>query len=291
MPNLHINGAGPSSLRGFGQQPLVEQMPPTPGDMPVVGRVSNSTLPYPSQYHSNGHGNGSAGGSNGAAFFRTYQGYDNSTTPRHNVMTPDLNFAEIGHGRGTNHTTDINRGYGGDEMGDRDTDDEELVVVGAGNHTPLTPPSGYGSTNVATPTPLRGYSVGDVSQSDGSGTDERQAHFPNPYRHQMERDQGRHHPRLRARGLDHGPGPSSSPQIRALQESVHQALGSGVVPPDNLSDSSNNSTGGRGRNERKGWRNRLTAAEHYASSILFGRGGNGAGGAGSSGQVLQERDD
>ena len=291
VPNLHINGAGPSPLRGFGQQPLVEPMSPAPGDMPVAGGVSSSTLTHP-----NGHGNGGAGGSNGAAFFRTYQDHDNSTTPRHHVMTPELNFAEIGHGRGTSHGTDIPREYGGDGTGDKGTDDEDVVVVDAGNHTPLTPPSGYGSTNVVTPTPRRGYSVGDISQSDGSGTDERQAYFQNPYRHQMERDQGRHQPRLRARGVDpDGPRSSASPQIRALQESVHQALGGGVVPPDNLSDGSSNSAGGRGRSERKGWRNRLTAAEQYASSILFGRGGNGAGGsgtgAGSSGQVLQERDD
>ena len=296
-PNLHINGAGPTSLRGFGQQPLVEStpVPPTPGDMSVAGWVSNPTLPHPSQYHPNGHGNGGAGGSNGTAFFRMYQDSHNPTASRHQVMTPELNFAEIGHGRGTTHGSDIPRGYGGDEIGDRDTDDEDLVVVDAGNYTPLTPPSGYGSTNVVTPTPRRGYSVGDISQSDGSGTDERQAYFQNPHRHQMERDQGRYPPRPRARGVDHGSGPSTSPQIRALQESVHQALGGGVVPPDNLSDSSNNSTGGRGRSERKGWRNRLTAAEHYASSLLFGRGGNGTSGsgtgAGSSGQVFHERDD
>ena len=294
-PNLHINGAGPTSLHGFGQQPLVEPMPPTPGDMPVAGWGSNPTLPHAPQYHPNGHGNGNAGGSNGAAFFRTYQDSHNPTTSRHHVMTPELNFAEIGHGRGTTHGTDIPRGYGGDGMGGKDIDDEDLVVVDAGNHTPLTPPSGYGSTNVVTPTPRRGYSAGDIPQNDGSGTDERQAYFQGPYRHQMERDPGRHQPRLRARGVDHESGSSTSPQIRALQESVHQALGGGVVPPDNLSDSSNNSTGGRGRSERKGWRNRLTAAEHIASTFLFGRGGNGGGGsgtgAGSSGQVLQERDD
>ena len=282
MPNLQTNGAGPSSLRGFGQQPLVEQMPPTPGDMPVAGWVSNSTLPH----HPNGHGNGSAGGSTGAAFFRTYRDLDNSTTPRYHVMTPELNFAEIGHGRGTNHGTDIPRGYSGDVTGDGGTDDEDLVIVDGDTHTPLTPPSGYGSTSVITPIPRRGYTVGDMPQSDGSGTDERQGYFPNPYRHQ---------PRLRAQGVDLGTGSSTPPQIRALQESVHQALGGGVVPPDSLSDSSNNSAGGRGRSERKGWRNRLTAAEHYASSLLFGRGGNGAGGsgsgAGSSSQVLQERDD
>ena len=294
LPNLHTNGTGPSSLHGFGQQPLVEPLPPTPGDMPAAGWVSSSNLAHPSQTHLNGHGNGGAGGSNGATFFRMYQGSQNSTTPRHHVMTPELNFAEIGHGRGTTHGADILRGYGGDEMMDRDTDDEDLVVVDAGNHTPLTPPSGYGSTSVVTPTPRRGYSVGDIPQSGGSGTDERQAYFQNPHRHQMEREQWRP-PRQRARGADHGPGSSNSPQIRALQESVHQALGGGVVPPDNLSDSSNNSTGGRGRSERKGWRNRLNAAEHYASTFLFGRGGNGTGGsgagAGPSGQVVQERDD
>jgi F-box and leucine-rich repeat protein GRR1 len=206
-------------------------------------------------------------------------------------MTPELNFAEIGHGRGTNDGMDLLRRYGGDGM--RDSDDEDLVIVNAGSHTPLTPPSGYGSTSVVTPTPRRGYGVGDVPQGDGSGTDERQAYFQNPYRHQMERDHGRHQPRPRARGVDQGTGSSTSPQIRALQESVHQALGG--VPPDSLSDGGNTSAGGRGRSERKGWRNRLTAAEHYASSLLFGRGGNGGGGpgsgAGSSSQVLHEHDD
>jgi len=293
IPNLHTNGAGPSSLRGFGQQPLVEPRSPTPGDMPVTGWVSSSTLSHPSQYFPNGHGNGNAGGSNGAAFFRTYQGFDDSTTPRHHVMTPELNFAEIGHGRGTNNGMDGHRGYGGDEPRDKDSEDEDLVVVDAGNHTPLTPPSGYGSTSVVTPTPRRGYSVGDIPQGDGSGTEERQAYFQNPYRHQMERDPGRHQPRPRIRGMDHGSGLSTSPQLRALQESVHQALGGGIVPPDNLSDGNGGSTV-RGRSERRGWRTRLTAAEHYASSILFGRGGNGGGGsgsgAGSSSQVLHERD-
>jgi hypothetical protein len=282
IPNIQTSGAGLSSLRGFGQQPLVEPRSPTPGDVPVTGWASNSTL---TQYPPNGHGNGSAGGSNGVGFFRTYQDHDNSITPRH-VMTPELNFAEIGHGRGTSHGAGIPRGYG-DEMKDKDTDDE--VVVDAVNHTPLTPASGYGSMNVVTPTPRRGYSVGDISQSDGSGTDERHGYFHVPLRHQIEREQGRRQPRLRARGVDHGS--TTSPQIRALQESVHQALGGGVVPPDNTSDGSSNGTGGRGRSERRGWRNRLTAAEHYASSILFGRGGNGGPGPGTSGQVLHERED
>jgi len=286
MPHSQISGPGPSSLRGFGQQPLIEPRSPTPGDIPIAGWASNSTLTH---YPPNGHGSGGAGGSNGAAFFRTYQDHENSTTPRHHVMTPELNFAEIGHGRGTRHGAGIPRGYG-DETKDKDTDDEDLAVD-AGNHTPLTPASGYGSMNVVTPTPRRGYSVGEISQSDGSGTDERPGYFQIPFRHQIERDQGRRQPRLRARGADHGS--STSPQIRALQESVHQALSGGVVPPDNTSEGSSNGTGGRGRSERRGWRNRLTAAEHYASSILFGRGGSGGGGSGpgAPGQVLHERED
>lgn len=205
-------------------------------------------------------------------------------------MTPELNFAEIGHGRGTSNGMDVPRGYGRDEMRDRDSDEEDLVVVDGGNHTPLTPPSGYGSTNVATPIPRRGYSIGDIPQSDGSGTDERQAYSQNLHRHQMERDRGRYLPRPRAR-VDHGPGLSSSPQIRALQESVHQALGGGVVPPDNFNDGNGNNAGGRGRSERRGWRNKLSAAEHF---LFGGKGGNGAGGsgsgAGSSSQFLHERD-
>ena len=285
MPSLPISGAGPPPVRVFGQQPLVEQRSSTPGDIPATGWPSDSTLV---QYPPNGHGNGSAGGANGTGFFRTYQDRDNSTTPRHHVMTPELNFAEIGHGRGTNRGAGIPRRYG-DETRDGDTDDE--VVIDAGNHTPLTPASGYGSVNVLTPTPLRGYSIGEISQSDGSGTDERQGYFQIPFRHQIERDQGRRQSRLRARGGDHGS--STSTQIRALQESVHQALGGGVVPPDNANDGSGNGTGGRGRSERRGWRNRLTAAEHYASSILFGRGGGGGGGSGpgAPGQVLHERED
>ena len=283
MPNLQTSVAGPSSLRVFGQQPLIEPRSPTPSDTVVESWDSNLTL---TQFPPNGHGNGNAGGGNGAAFFRTYQDRENSTTPRHHVITPELDFAEIGHGRGTSHGGGILRAYE-NEGRDKDIDDEDLVVD-AGHHTPLTPPSGYGSANVATPTPRRGFSLGDISQSDGSGTDERQGYYQAPFRHQVERDQGRRQPRPRTRGVDHGS--PASPQIRALQESVHRALGGGVVPPENFGDSG---AGGRGRSERRGWRNRLSAAEHYASSILFGRGGGRVGGSvsGTSGQVLQERDD
>ncbi|KAI0711072.1 hypothetical protein C8T65DRAFT_648069 [Cerioporus squamosus] len=66
--------------RGFGQQPIVEQ----------------STSPTPSEAASNR----SAGTNHsaGTAFFRTYA--DAPGSARNGVMTPDLIYAEIGHGRG-----------------------------------------------------------------------------------------------------------------------------------------------------------------------------------------------
>ena len=67
-------------MRGFGQQPIVEQ----------------STSPTPSEAASN-----RSAGTNqsaGTAFFRTYA--EAPTSGRNGVMTPDLVYAEIGHGRG-----------------------------------------------------------------------------------------------------------------------------------------------------------------------------------------------
>lgn len=74
---LHISS---TRRRGFGQQPIVEQ----------------STSPTPSDAASNR----SAGTthSTGTAFFRTYA--DAPGAARNGIMTPDLVYAEIGHGRG-----------------------------------------------------------------------------------------------------------------------------------------------------------------------------------------------
>ncbi len=58
--------------------------------------VENSTSPPPSDVASNL--SGGTNQSNGAGFFRTYQ--DGVPSRNSGVLTPDLNFAEIGHGRG-----------------------------------------------------------------------------------------------------------------------------------------------------------------------------------------------
>ena len=149
MPNLQI---GAPSLHGFLQQPLVKPRSPTPGDTPVTSWAPNSTL---TQYHPNSRRNGCADGSNGTVFFRPHQDCDNSMTPRHHIVVPGLNFAEISCGRGTNHKVSIHQRYG-DETEDKGVDNEALVLVDAGNHLPLTPPSGYGSASVVMPTPRDG---------------------------------------------------------------------------------------------------------------------------------------
>ena len=69
-----------SRRRGFGQQPIVEQ----------------STSPTPSEAASNR--SGGTNHSTSTAFFRTYA--DPPGSVRNGVMTPDLIYAEIGHGRG-----------------------------------------------------------------------------------------------------------------------------------------------------------------------------------------------
>jgi F-box and leucine-rich repeat protein GRR1 len=81
--------------------------PPTPTRRTVHGRafghppiVEISTSPAPSDVASNR--STGTNHSNGAGFFRTYHEVAISSTARSNgALTPDLDFAEIGHGRGT----------------------------------------------------------------------------------------------------------------------------------------------------------------------------------------------
>ena len=80
---LGVMTATPLRIRGFGQQLVVE----------------TSASPPPSDAASNRSVQSSNGG-----FFRTYQEAP-STSRVNGTLTPDLNFAEIGHGRGSGHTT------------------------------------------------------------------------------------------------------------------------------------------------------------------------------------------
>ncbi|KAH9938310.1 uncharacterized protein B0H18DRAFT_1205573 [Fomitopsis serialis] len=83
-PTIDQPAAGPSrrTRGGFGQQPIIEA----------------STSPAPSDVASNR--SGGTNESTDTAFFRTYADRPTSGGARYGVMTPDLVFAEIGHGRG-----------------------------------------------------------------------------------------------------------------------------------------------------------------------------------------------
>jgi F-box and leucine-rich repeat protein GRR1 len=99
VPPIRTNGHAPAvpapSRRtprsgGFGHQPIIEtSISPPPSD--VASSRSAGT------------------NSNGAGFFRTYQEAAVASSTRSNgALTPDLDFAEIGHGRGTGQrSTDV----------------------------------------------------------------------------------------------------------------------------------------------------------------------------------------
>ena len=113
---------------------------------------------------------------------------------------------------------DPHRGYGDDEPRNKGGEDEDPIVADPGNHTPLTPQSGYGLTSVVAPIPWRAYN-GDTLRSDGSGTEEQRAYSQDPWKH----------PRPITQGVDHGLSSPTWPQLRVPQESVRRALGGGVV--------------------------------------------------------------
>ena len=245
----HFSVDDSEHYRGLQPQPPVELMPSTSGEFPVADWVYNSTLSRPAQRR--------PGGLDAPAFFRAYQDYDNSATPRHDVMIPGLDSTEVARGRDEAYLTNIPWGSG--ETGGEGYGKENLIAADLRNYTPFTPPSESESTNMATPTLRRGYSVRSFSQDEDLVTDG---------------DQGRNQLPPGAQGVGDGLDPST-PWISAAM-GILRALDPGSALPVNLNDNTNKSKGGRGGSERNGWRDRL-----------FGRGSNGAG---SSGQVLQKGD-
>jgi F-box and leucine-rich repeat protein GRR1 len=226
--------------RGFGQQPLIE--PPT--------------SPTPSDTHSN-RSEGTAR-SNGAGFFRTYhEAAAAASSSRYHVMTPDLNFAEIGHGRGARGTSDAGS-VGGSTTTLRGYD----MQIEARSST------------LTFPIPRRGYTV-DYQMHGQQQTVPLNPSNPYHQHHPMERESAtarNAHRSQRQRQREWEPsdnrGTSASPTTRELQESVQSALGGGHDVGGHQNPAAK--TDGRGRAGRRGWRNTLSAAEQYASSLLFG---------------------
>ncbi|CDO71371.1 hypothetical protein BN946_scf184908.g129 [Trametes cinnabarina] len=250
---LDTAAAGPSRpRRGFGQQPLIEQ----------------STSPTPSEAASNR----SAGTnhSTGTAFFRTYA--DVNTPARNGVMTPDLIYAEIGHGRGAGPgpSTILVQNQGRREAG---------PVIESSFPSASSSPTGRGMMPPVQP------SIGMAVFDSRHTTFHRDP--PPRYEHAISRSPILHdasNQYMRTHGVPDGVAgfsalretsprslsPSSS--TRELQESVHTALAgtNGYVPME---------VDGRGRSVKRTLRNTFAAAETF----FGGRappGGSGSDGAG-----------
>ncbi|KAI9001400.1 RNI-like protein [Trametes punicea] len=248
-----LDTTGPSRpRRGFGQQPLVEQ----------------STSPTPSEAASNR----SAGTnhSTGTAFFRTYA--DGSTPARNGVMTPDLVYAEIGHGRGA--------GPG-----------PSTILVQNGRRDPG--PSMESSYSSVSSSPAGRSMVAPAQTSIGMAVfDPRYSPYQRDLRGEYTasrppilHDASNSYQYMRLHGHAEGPAgfsviretsprslsPSSS--TRELQESVHSALAGTASPLEG---------DGRGRSVKRTLRNTFAVAETFFSSRAPGS-SNGDGAAGLAG--------
>ncbi|KAL6299719.1 hypothetical protein BKA93DRAFT_577989 [Sparassis latifolia] len=243
---------------GFGQQPIVE----------------TSTSPAPSDVASNR--STGTNQSHGTAFFRTYA--EAPTSARHGVVTPDLVFAEIGHGRGTGPGPSTVFVQGNGRRG------AETVMAGTSYGVLSTNSAGY----VISPT---GSSTFTAALSEVSAT-------PHGFRAPVNDNEGQsdHNHDTRtvlvnsSNSYQHGITPvgwspshhqaasrsmSSSPTTRELHESVQSAFESQPVLVESRD------TDSRGRSVKRSLRNTLTAAEQYASSFFFG--GRGSGGSSHEG--------
>ncbi|KAH7931222.1 RNI-like protein [Leucogyrophana mollusca] len=239
------------------------------GHQPVV---ESSTSPTPSDVPSN-RSTGTAQ-SNGAGFFRTYE--DIASSSRSNgALTPDYIYAEIGHGRGAgnnaNHLNALPQNFAR----------HSFVSTGAFNGAG---PSAQGITQVmhsANPSL-------DLRSSHSSSRDRGSAGDSQVYRASSHSEDSVPWPHMQ----HELPSPSSRPPMsRDLHDSVHAALGP---------EADGREPGGRGRSVKRSLRNTFNAAEHYATSFLFGRAtastsevnvGNGwvNGSGGSSGSGNQSR--
>ncbi|KAH9912618.1 uncharacterized protein BXZ73DRAFT_93161 [Epithele typhae] len=236
---LGTDGTAARPRRGFGQQPLVEQ----------------STSPTPSEAASNR----SAGTthSNGTTFFRSYA--DAPSSARNGVMTPDLVYAEIGHGRGAGPgpSTILVQNYNRREPAVEPTFPS---MISASRH----------ATNPGSPS-----SIVTTTEVFSSST--------RPFRMQD-------HPVLHdasnsyLRGTGQVDGTTSfdmmhdvsppSPTTRELQESVQSALGGPNAALD---------LDGRGRSVKRTIRSTFAAAETFFTGRPPGGSADGPGAAGMTG--------
>ncbi|KAG6336533.1 hypothetical protein ID866_2555 [Astraeus odoratus] len=221
--NTHSNvesSSGPQRRQGgFGLHPVVETSPsPAPSD--VASNPSAGTAQ-----------------SNGAGFFRTYQ--DVALSSRSNgALTPDYDYAEIGHGRGASNF------FG-----------SSLPTFG--NHAFTSATIGSGATQGITQATHSAVASMEPRHRQGQPQSSSLAMPDNPI-----------------------PWPRQEPPTPTAAPSGSSSENS---PPFNAS-SDPREPDGRGRSVRRSLRNTFNAAEHYATSFLFGRssGSSGSHEAGSS---------
>ncbi|PPQ77719.1 hypothetical protein CVT25_011154 [Psilocybe cyanescens] len=190
---------------------------------------------------------------NGAGFFRTYQERPPTpaVSPRGNgALTPDLNYAEIGHGRGA---------QGGASRGSAPTCDRTPMQTFAPRISPAPdPPQSAGSDSDGEP----GNKVPEHSTPIAPTAGNAWIHNSSTA--------GNRRVTLESSIL-------SPPGTAANEETTHHALGSEPrgrrEQPGNQVQQQQGSSDPRARSVKRTFRNTINAAEHYASS-LFGRGDN-----------------
>lgn len=238
------------------------QTPPSaPTSHPAIGRrvrgfpiIEASTSPTPSDAASNR--SGGTAHSTGTAFFRNC--VDASAQSRAGVITPDLVFAEIGHGRGAEPAAS-------GQFSPRRIVEQPMVV-----------PTSYSATFVGTsPHPsVNGTPIVEDENHHMNGHTVL-ADSSNSYQHAPSRTDST----SSWTQVNHEDTRQSLSTTRELQESLQTAF----AQQQQLGDVDQ-----RGRSVKRSLRNTFTAAEHIASSFLFGRGANGTMNEGPSSSTRRE---
>lgn len=230
QPTVDSPGGAQRSQRGFGLLPVVE----TP------------TSPVPSDVASNR--SGGTNQSNGTGFFRAYQ--EPASSSRSNgALTPDYNYAEIGHGRGAGSP-----------------------------FSHLSPVFGNQAFTPAATLHGTAHGITQVIHSAGTSLE-------------MRRRQGQPLPIPLSMPDRAIPWPLQEPPTPVITPSRDSSSPSNA-PPTFDASSDPREPEGRGRSVRRSLRNTINAAEHLATSLLFGRtsasGGNNphdsGSGSGAKGQ-------
>lgn len=211
----------------------------------VLPVVESPISPPPSDVASN-HSIGT-NNSNGAGFFRVYHERPTMSVSPHGALTPDLNYAEIGHGRGA-------------QPGPTDTGSTargSFVRGSTGMQNSLNPDRTPRQPTIA---PL--YVTQETHPNSSQGSSESEEFTDRNVHHNIsvaaDKSWSYQEPSL------------TSPTTRELQASVQSALGVDRRGRREQPESTQNAER-RARSVKRSIRNTFHAAEHYASSLLFGR--------------------